>query len=30
VDSEPVWTRWRGEKFTAPPGNRTSVVHPVT
>jgi len=26
---EPVWTRWRREKFPAAAGNRTSIVHPV-
>jgi len=27
--SEPVWTRWRKEKFPAPAGNRSPVVQAV-
>jgi hypothetical protein len=26
---EPVWTRWRREKFLALAGNRTPIVQPV-
>jgi hypothetical protein len=26
---EPVWTRWWREKFPAPAGNWTPVIHPV-
>jgi hypothetical protein len=29
LDPEPVWTRWRREKFPAPAGTRTPD-HPVT
>jgi len=25
----PIWTRWQGEKFPDPSGNRASAVQPV-